>query len=197
MTRGSLAAPAAGPPRPPQAPTCCTVVISSVSAAADQRLLQGVVQNMERCFPAFQKLRQDPYLAVLRRLIRLGALEAVALLDDGGRITASCTLWHRHEYGTTEIQDVCVLPELRGRALCKRLLLASLAHLRYASRANVREARVYCATSNAAACKCYASAFGSPVHTTPTTTAFVKRVSGVNHKKIHSGHTKKRVRPGH
>ena len=167
-------APAAAAPPPSSPGRLVAACISSATPAADRRrVMRAVAQNMGACFPQAWSPRAASNRSAL---IRLGVLDAVVLLQDGGggRVAASCTLVHREEFGTCEMQDVCVRPELRGQGLCGRLARASLAHLRRAG--GVRELHVFCHRSNAAACRCYAGVFGAPVHTTPDTTAFVKRL---------------------
>ncbi len=90
----------------------------------------------------------------------------------GGGVVASCAAVQTRE---DEMFDVCTIegvgthPDHRGAGHCKRLIRATLEHL---AGAGFRAARIHAYTDNPAACRCYRSTFGAPVHVADGVEAF-------------------------
>ena len=114
----------------------------------------------------------QPSLEQLRRFIdalvrRTGDHRLVLILRDG-RIAAHCTLI-TSPWNVWQVESVCVATAARGQGLCKRLMEAAIAHVRGR---RGRRVQVFCCPKNGAACACYRSCFGPPVHVTRQTVAF-------------------------
>jgi ribosomal protein S18 acetylase RimI-like enzyme len=85
-------------------------------------------------------------------------------------VVARCEVW-TDPWNFATIESVVVRADRRGEGLCKRLVSDTRRYLE--EQTDVRLVRVYTFKDNPAACACYRSVFGEPVHETRTSLAWV------------------------
>lgn len=110
--------------------------------------------------------------------------------EDKREIAASCLLHQDRIYGTYEIHEVCVSPQMVGRGICSRFI--PMVFQEVASRPDCMEVRIFCETKNAGACRCYGKIPGVIVINTPLTTGYVLQVQKQKQIYANSSQTNKK-----
>lgn len=87
-------------------------------------------------------------------------------------VHASCLVEFDDIFQSCEIHEVCVATT--GRKLCQQLIQKVCDHIKTGASGPIREIRIFCDNTNAAACACYTkSMLGATIIRTHSTTAFV------------------------